>query len=122
MDYIHPATCTESEYRVMWSEFEWENKVGVNTLITDVDDFLDHIIQSTNMNCLTPRFERGQSTFLAANLYAKSVFGEDALVNVSVEKVGAKVEGYIRIRAKTQGIALSIGDRITLVQKSQEKK
>jgi hypothetical protein len=26
------------------------------------------------------------SNFLAANLYAKSVFGEDALVNVSVER------------------------------------
>lgn len=124
MDYIHPATCSDAVYRIMWSEFEWENKVGVNTLIDDVDDFLDHIIESINMKCLTPRFERGQSTFLAANLYAKSVFGEDALVNVSVEKVGAKVEGYIRIRAKTQGIALSIGDRITTVQKrkTEDKK
>jgi len=124
MDYIRPASCSDSLYRQMWAEFEWENKVGVNTLIEDVDEFLDHIIESTNMNCLTPRFEPGQSTFLAANLYAKSVFGEDALVNVSVEKVGTKVEGYIRIRAKTQGIALSIGDRITFVQKTKatEKK
>lgn len=119
MDYIHPATCTEAAYRQMWAEFEWENKVGVNTLITDVDEFLDHIIESTNMTCLTPRFEKGQSTFLAANLYAKSVFGEDALVNVSVEKVGAKVEGYCRIRAKGQGIALSIGDRISTIQKQK---
>jgi len=29
---------------------------------------------------------QGDSGFLAANLYAKSIFGEDALVNVSVEK------------------------------------
>ena len=28
----------------------------------------------------------GESGFLAANLYAKSIFGEDALVNVSVEQ------------------------------------
>lgn len=28
----------------------------------------------------------GECGFLAANLYAKSVFGEDALVNVSIEK------------------------------------
>lgn len=49
-----------------------------------------------------------------------SVFGEDALVNVSVEKKGdndGKLAGYIRIRSKTQGIALSLGDRITSVQR-----
>jgi coatomer subunit beta len=48
------------------------------------------------------------------------VFGEDALVNVSVEKKESsdgKLAGYIRIRSKTQGIALSLGDRITTVQR-----
>jgi coatomer subunit beta len=47
------------------------------------------------------------------------VFGEDALVNVSVEKKNddGKLAGYIRIRSKTQGIALSLGDRITSVQR-----
>jgi coatomer subunit beta len=60
----------------------------------------------------------GASGYLAANLYAKSVFGEDALVNVSVEKQhDGKLAGYIRIRSKTQGIALSLGDKITLKQK-----
>ena len=50
-----------------------------------------------------------------------SVFGEDALVNVSVEKKDdndGKLAGYIRIRSKTQGIALSLGDRITSVQRA----
>ena len=53
-----------------------------------------------------------------------SVFGEDALVNVSVEKKednDGKLAGYIRIRSKTQGIALSLGDRITSVQRGIEK-
>jgi coatomer subunit beta len=27
MDYITPAACTETEFRAMWAEFEWENKV-----------------------------------------------------------------------------------------------
>ena len=34
MDYIQPATCTENQFRSMWTEFEWENKVNVNTNIT----------------------------------------------------------------------------------------
>ena len=31
MDYIVPATCTDSEFRQMWAEFEWENKVTLGT-------------------------------------------------------------------------------------------
>lgn len=33
---------------------------------------------------------------------------------------GGKLQGYIRIRSKTQGIALSLGDRITAVQRVQQ--
>ena len=45
-----------------------------------------------------------------------TVFGEDALVNVSVEKQpDGKLAGYIRIRSKTQGIALSLGDKCALL-------
>ncbi|EPE10590.1 coatomer subunit beta [Ophiostoma piceae UAMH 11346] len=31
MDYIQPATCTETQFRTMWTEFEWENKVNINS-------------------------------------------------------------------------------------------
>ena len=42
--------------------------------------------------CALPIFNRACG-FLAANLYAKSIFGEDALANVSVEKpLGARSE------------------------------
>ncbi|KAJ4848887.1 hypothetical protein Tsubulata_042586 [Turnera subulata] len=119
MDYISPAVCTDAAFRTMWDEFEWENKVAVNTIIQDEKEFLDHIIKSTNMKCLTaPSALDGECGFLAANLYAKSVFGEDVLVNGSIEKQSdGKLGGCIRIRSKTQGIALSLGDKITLKQK-----
>lgn len=119
MDYISPAVCSDAAFRTMWAEFEWENKVAVNTVIENEKEFLDHIIKSTNMRCLTtPSALDGECGFLAANLYAKSVFGEDALVNLSVEKQNdGKLSGFIRIRSKTQGIALSLGDKITLKQK-----
>ena len=54
MDYIVPASCTDTEFRQMWAEFEWENKVAVNTNISDLHEYLDHIIRCTNMKCLTP--------------------------------------------------------------------
>ena len=31
MDYIAPASCSDLTFRAMWAEFEWENKVAVNT-------------------------------------------------------------------------------------------
>ena len=31
VDYIKPATCNDTNFRTMWYEFEWENKVPVNT-------------------------------------------------------------------------------------------
>jgi len=125
MDYIRPAECKSEDFRAMWAEFEWENKVAINTNIVDLNEFLDHIIRHTNMTCLTPMGDTGASiagsNFLAANLYARSVFSEDALVNVSVERKEeneGKLSGYIRIRSKTQGIALSLGDRITTIQRA----
>ncbi|XP_078000458.1 coatomer subunit beta-like [Glandiceps talaboti] len=123
MDYIVPATCTDSEFRQMWAEFEWENKVTVNTNINNLNAYLKHLIKSTNMKCLTPeKALSGECGFMAANLYAKSIFGEDALANLSIEKPydsapESPVVGHIRIRAKSQGMALSLGDKINMSQK-----
>ncbi|XP_054168889.1 coatomer subunit beta-like [Oppia nitens] len=121
MDYIIPATCNDSQFRQMWAEFEWENKVTVNTGLTDLQDYLNHLIGATNMKCLTPQKAlSGDCGFLAANLYAKSIFGEDALANVSIEKSApdSPVTGHIRIRAKSQGMALSLGDKVNASQKA----
>lgn len=123
MDYIEPASCTDTEFRKMWAEFEWENKVSVQTNITNMNTYLSHILSCTNMKCLTPKEAlTGDCGFLAANLYAKSVFGEDALANVSIEQLSENgaLSGHIRIRAKSQGMALSLGDKITLSQKKDK--
>jgi coatomer subunit beta len=72
MDYILPATCTDTEFRTMWVEFEWENKVSVNTTLTDLHEYLKLLLKSTNMKCLTPeKALSGQCGFMAANLYAR---------------------------------------------------
>merc|ERR1719215_1401455 len=58
------------------------------------------------------------SSFVAVNLYAKSIFGEDALANISIERLPeGKLTGSVRIRSRTQGVALSLGDWITIVQR-----
>ncbi|TKY85337.1 hypothetical protein EX895_005499 [Sporisorium graminicola] len=124
MDYIAPAYCNEAQFRAMWTEFEWENKVNVNTAITDLREYLAHIMKSTNMSCLTPEASlAGECGFLSANMYARSLFGEDALANLSIELLpdGKTIQGHVRIRSKTQGIALSLGDKITLAQKAVQE-
>ena len=56
---------------------------------------------------------------LAKRAYPHQPLPEQALVNLSVEKKeDGQLTGYVRIRSKTQGIALSLGDKITLKQKS----
>ena len=82
------------------------------------------------MKCITPeRAISGECGFLTANLYCKSLFGEAALANLSIELVEGLTEespaqliGHIRIRAKSQGMALSLGDKIGATQKKKTKK
>ena len=85
-------------------------------------DTIEHFLQTTGW-LFYQNFGIIELLHLTLYLYCSlhsSVFGEDALVNVSVEKKDdndGKLAGYIRIRSKTQGIALSLGDRITSVQR-----
>ncbi|KAK5256719.1 coatomer subunit beta [Cryomyces antarcticus] len=112
MDYIQPAHCTETQFRTMWTEFEWENKVNINSRARTLRDFLQGLMKVTNMSCLTPEASlKGDCGFLSANLYARSVFGEDALANLSIEQEGENgpVTGFVRIRSRSQGLALSLG-------------
>ncbi|ESK83897.1 coatomer subunit beta [Moniliophthora roreri MCA 2997] len=122
MDYIKPAYCNEAQFRGMWTEFEWENRVNVNSSLSDPREYLKHVMKATNMSCLTPEGAlSGDCDFLSANMYARSLFGEDALANLSIEKTEqGTITGHVRIRSKTQGIALSLGDRITMAQKDSK--
>ncbi|KDR85943.1 hypothetical protein GALMADRAFT_132560 [Galerina marginata CBS 339.88] len=122
MDYIKPAYCNEAQFRSMWTEFEWENRVNVNNPMSDPREYLKHVMKATNMSCLTPEgATSGECDFLSANMYARSLFGEDALANLSVERTeNGTITGHVRIRSKTQGIALSLGDKITMAQKDSK--
>uniref|UniRef100_A0ACD5X630 Uncharacterized protein n=1 Tax=Avena sativa TaxID=4498 RepID=A0ACD5X630_AVESA len=111
LDYMSPAACTDIAFRNMWAESQWQNKLKVNTVLQDEMEFLNHIIKLTNMTCLTaPWALDGDCGFVAANLYGKSVFGEDVLMNISVEKqADGKLSGCIRIKGNIKGMVLSLG-------------
>jgi len=123
-DYIKPASISFDDFRNLWRDCEWENKVSVRTKITDLKEYLIHLVSSTNMRCVTSdRGLSGDCTFLSANLYARSSFGEEALVNVSIEKEQptSVVTGSVKIRSRSQGMALSMGEKITAAQNSMKE-
>lgn len=56
IDFINDlmkAECTELEFKKKWAEYEWENKVQVNTTITDLREFVDHFAKSLNVSLMT---------------------------------------------------------------------
>ena len=84
------------------------------------------IINILNILCLSlslfAQALSGDCGFMAANLYAKSIFGEDALANVSIEipvdqGPDAPVTGHIRIRAKSQ---VSVSVMLEVIYKERE--
>ncbi|EGW34231.1 uncharacterized protein SPAPADRAFT_135572 [Spathaspora passalidarum NRRL Y-27907] len=123
MDYIKPATCSETQFRKMWNEFEWENKITIKSQMDSLKDYMDELMKGTNMNCLTPGAVIGEECqFLSANLYSRSSFGEDALANLCIEKQSdGPIIGHVRIRSKGQGLALSLGDRVASISKKNKK-
>ncbi|KAH7840862.1 hypothetical protein Vadar_022604 [Vaccinium darrowii] len=102
--------------RASWDGVDDEWKDQLKEEIKDVVG--NGEIDATMLAGLKKSALEGECGFLATSLYAKSIFGEDTLVNLSIEKqADGKLSGYIKIRSKTQGIALSLGDKITLKQK-----
>lgn len=119
MDYIKPATCSESAFRKMWNEFEWENKITIKSQVNSLKEYIEKLMEATNMRCLTPGAIVGEEChFLAANLYSRSLFGEDALANLCIEKQeGGLITGHVRIRSKGQGLAITLGDRVATISR-----
>lgn len=137
MDYIKPGNYTETEFRLLWSEFEWENNVTISVPGTSLRGFLKYLLKNANFACLTPGAlgttdsskisesgddeEDDDCQFLSANLHARSKFSEDALANLSIEinESTSLISGHVRIRSKGQGLALSLGDRVADLQRQR---
>ena len=53
----------------MWSEFSWENKILVNTNMTDLAELINRIASITHMKIITDISTQAGSDFMAANLF-----------------------------------------------------
>ena len=59
-----------------------------------------------------------ETVFMVCNLYTKSKLGEDALINISIEKTNdKKIFGTAIIRSKVKEFTVLLGERIKALVK-----
>lgn len=62
--------------RMYNSRTVYEDYFCLRVIASEPREYLKHIMKSTNMSCLTPEGAMaGNSDFLSANMYARSLFG-----------------------------------------------
>ena len=97
----------------LWTLLEWENKIDIpaNSRFKNLDQVLEYISQNANIKNISPsKFE--EQDYIACNFVGSSVFGDDVLVNVCLERAPAGITGQIRLRSQSESIALILGDYI----------
>jgi len=79
-------------------------------------EIIDPLISELNLKLIVPKDSNlidEESVFLVSNLYTKSKLGEDALVNVSIEKtLDKRIIGTAVIRSKVKEFTILLGDKI----------
>jgi coatomer subunit beta len=112
LQYLHPATCTDVEFRTMWSKFKADEKVNI-TAQGNLRKFVSELAKRSNVKCLTPdAILNCSKDFLVANFYARTHFGEDALLNVSIESTPTGILGCLRVRGETIGMVRSLSGKM----------
>uniref|UniRef100_A0A8B9HG14 Coatomer subunit beta n=1 Tax=Astyanax mexicanus TaxID=7994 RepID=A0A8B9HG14_ASTMX len=74
MDYIQPASCTDAEFRQMWAEFEWENKVRNRLYTLETKRLLGLC------SCMPIGGDINDAGFFAAIHFIKLIFGSQDLL------------------------------------------
>jgi coatomer subunit beta len=111
---FEPRPIPQADFRKKWADSIWERKVDIQTDDGDLLHYLDSLAAKFKFFVITPR-EQLQVTaksanFIAANLFTKSLFGEEVELNVSAKIQGnGKVAGFLRIRSPDEQLAFLFG-------------
>ena len=112
----YAAKCSELFFRKCWNSYNWEHKTIIVSKSKSFKELINNICDKLSLRLVLPEDISEideNSAFLVANLYTKSKLGEDALVNISVEKIGTyKITGSAVIRSKVKEFATFQGERI----------
>ena len=107
---------SDLDFRKNWSDYTWEHNVMIVSRKKNFSECVNELIKGLNMTLVSPKtidFINDEFPFMVANLYAKTKLGENALVNLSVEKSkDNKIIGTCVIRSKTKDFMTSLGEKI----------
>lgn len=112
----YAAPCSENNFRKCWMNYSWEHKTIIVSKSKSFREFIEFICLNLNLKLIVPKDLNSideESAFLVANLFTKSKLGEDALINISVEKMNdKKIVGCAVIRSKIKDFAQFQGEKI----------
>jgi vesicle coat complex subunit len=107
---------SDLDFRKNWSDYTWEHNVMIVSRKKSFSDCVNELIKGLNMTLVSPKnidLINDDYPFMVANLYAKTKLGENALVNLSVEKSkDNKIIGTCVIRSKTKDFMTGLGEKI----------
>jgi hypothetical protein len=95
----------------------WERMVNLDTEETELIEYLERLARKFKFYIVTPREQlevtARHAKFVAANLFTKSLFGEEVELNVSAKKqTNGKITGVLRLRSPDEQLAFLFGKLI----------
>lgn len=111
---ISSDSISENTFKKMWVELIWENKISQLHGGIGAYEFYIQFVKQYNFYTVTNvKEEEKACKIFAVNLYGKSKFNEDLLVNVTMEELEEEsLRVTYKMRSKTRSLALSLGDLI----------
>ena len=107
---------SDLDFRKNWSDYTWEHNVMIVSRKKKFSECVNELIKGLNMTLVSPKtieMINDEFPFMVCNLYAKTKLGENALVNLSVERSkDNKIIGSCFIRSKTKDFMTGLGEKI----------
>ena len=107
---------SDLDFRKNWSDYTWEHNVMIVSRKKKFSECVNELIKGLNMTLVSPKtieMINDEFPFMVCNLYAKTKLGENALVNLSVERSkDNKIIGSCFIRSKIKDFMTGLGEKI----------
>jgi hypothetical protein len=107
---------SDLDFRKNWNDYTWEHNVMIVSRKKSFSECIKELMRGLKMTLVFPKsidLINDDYPFMVANLYSKTKLGENALVNISVEKSkDNKIIGTCVIRSKTKDFMTGLGEKI----------
>ena len=114
-----PENISDIQFRKKWIEYSWEHNVMLVSRKKSFKSIIENLINNLKMTIVFPKNIddiNEDEPFMVANLYSKTKLGEDALINISVEKTkDKKIIGTCVLRSKAKEFMMSLGEKIKAI-------